>query len=113
MRTQQEVGMLSLTVNYDVQMLNLKEIVAGGMIRQLGSEVPFLKNIDNDSGVATIGFSSPELIRGIKGAGRIASLLFQAAGKGEGTISITSVTANSPSGAAVSLGYNESRIVVR
>jgi hypothetical protein len=94
-------------------MLNLKDIVAGGMIRQLGSEVPFLKNIDNTSGVATIGFSSPELNKGVKGAGRIASLLFQAVGKGEGTISITSVTANSPSGAAVSFGYNESRIVVR
>jgi general secretion pathway protein D len=113
MRTQQEIGMLSLSVNYDGQMLNLKDIVAGGMIRQLGSEVPFLKNIDNTSGVATIGFSSPELNKGVKGAGRIASLLFQAVGKGEGTISITSVTANSPSGAAVSFGYNESRIVVR
>lgn len=113
MRTQQEVAMLSLTVNYDGQMLNLKEIVAGGMIGQLGSEVPFLENIDNTSGVATIGFSSPELDRGVKGAGRIASLLFQAVGKGEGIISITSVTANSPRGTAVSFGYNESRIVVR
>ncbi len=83
------------------------------MIRQLGSEVPFLKNIDNASGVATIGFSSPELNRGVKGAGRIATLLFQAVGKGEGTISISSVTANTPTGAAVAFGFNESRIVIR
>ncbi len=113
MRTQQEIGMLSLNVNYNGQMLNLKEIVAGGMIRQLGSDVPFLKNIDNASGAATIGFSSPELNKGIKGAGRIATLLFQAVGKGEGTISISSVTANSPTGAAVAFGSNETRIVVR
>jgi general secretion pathway protein D len=113
LRTQQEIGMLSLTVNYDTQVLNLKEIVAGGLIRQLGGEVPFLKNIDDASGIATIGFSSPELDRGLKGAGRIASLLFQAAGKGEGTISITSVTANTPRGTAVALSSNECRIVVR
>jgi general secretion pathway protein D len=113
MRTQQEIGMLSLTVNYDAQMFNLKEIVAGGLIRRLGDDVPFLKNIDNTAGIATIGFSSPEIDRGLKGAGRIASLLFQTVRKGEGTISITSVTANKPSGEAVSFGYNECRIVVR
>jgi general secretion pathway protein D len=113
LRTQQEIGMLSLTVNYDTQVLNLKEIVAGGLIRQLGGEVPFLKNIDDASGIATIGFSSPELDRGLKGVGRIASLLFQAAGKGEGTISITSVTANTSRGTAVALSSNECRIVVR
>jgi len=113
MRTQQEIGMLSLSVSYNSQILNLKDIVVGSLIRQLGSDVPFLKNIDNTSGIATIGFSSPELDRGVKGAGRIASLLFQAVEKGEGTISITSVTANRPSGEAVSLSSNECRIVVR
>jgi len=113
MRTEQEIGMLSLTVNYDAQMFNLKEIVAGALIRRLGDDVPFLKNIDNNAGIATIGFSSPEIDRGVKGAGRIASLLFQAVRKGEGTISITSVTANKPSGEAVSFGYNECRIIVR
>jgi len=113
MRTQQEIGMLSLSVSYNSQLLNLKDVVAGGLIRQLGSDVPFLKNIDNTSGIATIGFSSPKLDRGIKGAGRIASLHFQAVEKGEVTISITSLTANRPSGRAVSFGSNECRIVVR
>jgi len=113
LRSEQEIGTLSLNISYDSRLLSLKEVAAGSLIRQLGSEVPFLKNIDNTSGIATIGFSSPEISKGVKGAGRIASLLFQAEEKGEGTIAITSVSANSPRGTAVTLSFNECRILVR
>jgi len=113
MRSQEEIGNLSLSVNFNAQMLELKEITLGGFVRQLGSKVPFLKNIDNSSGVGTIGFSSPDLNKGLKGAGRIATLVFRAKGKGESAISISSVAANTPRGAGVNFNINNCRIVVR
>jgi general secretion pathway protein D len=113
MRSQQEIGNLSFNVSFNSGILNLKEIVQGGLIRQLGAGVPFLKNIDNSSGMANIGFSSPQIGKGIKGAGRIATLVFQASEKGEGSISLSGVTANSPRGTNVIFRSNECRIIVR
>jgi len=113
MRSQQDVGNLSLSVSFNPQMMRLKEIITGGILKKLADKVPFLKNIDNSSGVGTIGFSSPELGKGLKGTGRIAALVFQAVEKGEGIISITGLNANSPSGTTVTFKVNESRIIVR
>lgn len=113
MRSQQEIGNMSFNVSFNSGILKLKEIVQGGLIRQLGAGVPFLKNIDNSSGMANIGFSSPQIGKGIKGAGRIAALVFQASEKGEGSISLSGVTANSPRGTNVIFRSNECRIVVR
>lgn len=113
MRSEQEIGTLSLSLNFNAQMLELKEVVSGALIRQLGDKVPFLSNIDSASGAATIGFSSPDISKGVKGAGRIATFVFKALGKGDGTISLSSVTANSPTGAVVAFRTNECHITVR
>ncbi|MFB0565577.1 MAG: secretin N-terminal domain-containing protein [Candidatus Aminicenantaceae bacterium] len=112
-RSQQEIGNLSLGVSFNVQVVKLKEIIEGSLLRQLGGKVPFLKNIDNSSGLATIGISSPYIARGIKGEGSIATLVFQAVGKGEGAISISSVTAYSSAGGAVAFTTKDCRILVR
>ena len=111
MRSQAEVSNFSLNIGYDSQLLEMKEIVEGSLVKQLGDSVPFLKDIQ--SGAATIGFSSPEIGRGVKGAGRIATLVFKAIGKGESFISLSSVSGNSPDGTAVAFITNQSRIVVR
>ena len=113
MRTEVEVGNLSLTIGFNSQMLEMTDIIPGTVIQQLGAEAPFLKNIDNSSGVATIGFSSPDLIKGVKGAGRVATLVFKAIGAGECSIALSGLNANSPAGGVVSFITNESHIVVK
>lgn len=113
LRSEQEIANMSININFNAQVLRLKDVVQGGIISQLEKALPFLKNIDNSSGVCTIGFSSTDVGKGIKGTGRIANLVFESKNKGESVISVTGVTANSPTGQALSFETRESRVVVR
>ncbi len=113
LRSQEQIGNMSLNLSFNAQVLNLKEVVKGGFIDQLGETPSFLKNIDNASGTCTIGFSSPELSEGIRGTGRVATLVFEAKEKGESAVSIGGVSANAPGGQSLSFETRESRVVVR
>ena len=104
---------MSVTLNFDAQMLSLKEVIQGGFIKRLGENPPFLKNIDNSSGICTIGFSSTEIGKGIRGTGSIATLVFETKGKGEGSVSVASVSANGPDGEALSFEGKQSRVIIR
>ncbi len=113
LRSEEEIANMSVTINFDAQVLGLKDVIQGGLVGRLGESPPFLKNIDNASGICTIGFSSPEVGKGVKGAGQIANLVFESKTRGESTISVSSVVANSPTGEALSFETRESRVVVR
>lgn len=112
-RTQEEVGNLSLNLSFNPQVVKLKDVIEGGLTRQLGEKVPFLKNVDNSGGSCTLGFSSPQLTRGFKGGGSLAILVFEAAAQGETRIAVAGVSANAPTGQPVSFTTRESRVVVR
>lgn len=113
LRSEQEIANMSISISFNAQVLRLKDVIQGGIISQLGKAPPFLKNIDNSSGACTIGFTSPEIGKGLKGTGRLANLVFESKNKGESKISVTSVAANSPTGQALSFETRESRVVVR
>ncbi|MGB8953350.1 MAG: secretin N-terminal domain-containing protein [Candidatus Aminicenantales bacterium] len=112
-RCNQDIGNLSLNLNFDANRLTLKDVVEGGFIRQLREAVPFFKNIDNTAGVCTIGFSSPEPGRGLKGGGNLATLLFEAKSQGESKVSIAALTAISSVGQVIHFQTSESRIIIR
>ena len=110
-RSQQEIGNMSLSLSFSPQVAKLKDVIEGGFIRMPGAKIPFLKSIAEGS--CTIGFSSPQLNRGIRGGGNMAILVFDAIAQGETRIMVTSVSANSPSGQAINFTSRESRVVVR
>ncbi len=110
-RGQQEIANMSVSLSFDPQVAKLKDIIEGGMIRIPGSPVPFLKNIA--SGSCTIGFSSPQLTRGVKGGGNMAILVFDAAAPGETPIMVTGASGNTPTGQPISFATRESRVIVR
>lgn len=112
-RIQEDVSSMSLNISFDPASVKLKEVIRREFLNRLGKDVPFLKNIDNSSGVCTIGFSSTDIGKGIKGTGSIATLVFQAVSKGESTIQVTSVTANKPTGQTLMFETGQSRVVVR
>jgi general secretion pathway protein D len=112
-RIQEDISSMSLNISFDPASVKLKEVVKREFLNRLGKDVPFLKNIDNSSGVCTIGFSSTDIGKGIKGTGSIATLVFQAVSKGESTIQVTSVTANKPTGQTLMFETGQSRVVVR
>ncbi len=106
-----EIGNLSLNVGFDSNVLKLKDVLEGGLTRQLGDKTPFLKSVGASG--ATVSFSSPNLGRGFKGQGILAVLIFTAVGPGETAISIAGAAASGPTGIPVPLETGDSRIVVR
>jgi hypothetical protein len=114
LRIQQEVSNMSLNISFDPSVIRLKEVVRREFLNRLGENVPFLENIDNSSGICTIGFSSPDVGKGLRGTGTIAVLVFEPLKKGESIISVTEVSANSPTGEIVEFTIpRQSRVVVR
>lgn len=113
LRSQAEIQNMSLTINFNPQVLQLKSITRGNVIQQLGEPPSFLENIDNDGGNCVIGFSSPQVSSGYKGMGRVATLQFQPIKSGESLVSVSNYTANSTSGLAINFDTNETRVTVR
>jgi len=108
-----EVSNMSFNLSYNPQVLELKQLIVGGYAQQFGRNPSFLQNIDNSAGMCTIGFSSPELNKGFRGRGRIATLVFSPKAKGESTISFSGISANSPTGQSVNFTSREARIAIR
>ena len=108
-----EVGNMSFNLSFNPQVLELKQVIVGGYAQQFGKNPSFLQNIDNSAGMCTIGFSSPEVAKGFRGRGRVATLVFTSKGKGESSIAFSGISANSPTGQSVSFTSRESRITIR
>jgi general secretion pathway protein D len=110
-----EIGTISVTVNFAPQILTLKDVAEGNLSRQLGGNVPFLKSIDNNAGMCVIGFSSPQIGKGVRGGGTLATLIFEAKAAGECLVSVAGVQAAGGSGQNVVVQTPEgrSRIIVR
>jgi general secretion pathway protein D len=110
----QEIGNMSLTLNFNPQVVSLKDVTEGGLSRQFGGDkMPFLKNVDNASGTCTLGFTSPRSGRGFKGSSTLASLRFESKAAGECLISALSVSAMAAAGGVVNLQLQPARVVVR
>lgn len=113
LRSQEEIYNMSLNLSFDSSVLNLKQVAAGGFVRQEGLDSSFLQNIDNSSGACTIAFSSPDITKGVKGTGGIATLVFEAKAKGESQVMINSVVATDTRGNTVIFQSQNARVVVR
>jgi general secretion pathway protein D len=111
LRTQQEVGNLSLNIGFSSQVAKLKDVIEGGMVRQMGEKAPFLKSIADGS--CTIGFSSPQMGRGFRGGGNLAVLVFEAAGQGSTPVTVSGVSANGPTGQSINFTTRDARVMVR
>jgi hypothetical protein len=112
-RSEDEISNFSLDLQYNSQVVELKQVIPGGFVQQLGGEPSFMENIDNSSGVCTIGFSSSDIAKGFKGTGRIATLVFQTKAQGESEISFSSLSANATTAKALSFDTRPARIRVR
>ena len=113
LRSQEEIYNMSLNLSFDPSVLNLKEVTAGGFVRQQGLDSSFLQNIDNASGACTIAFSSPDITKGVKGTGGIATLVFEAKEQGESQVMVNSIVATDTTGKSVVFESQNARVVVR
>lgn len=108
---EREVANASVNISFNPQLVRLKEIVEGGLIRQLGEKVPFFKT--SSGGGCTIGFTSPDIGRGFKGQGTLAWLVFEPLQAGETEVIVSGVAALGVDGRPVKLDSSGSRFVIR
>ena len=109
--SEKEIGNMSLNLAFNPQNMTLKEIVEGGVTRQMGGQAKFL-GLPAASG-CTLGFSAPQLGRGFKGQGTLAVLVFTAVGTGEASVSIAGLSALGVDSKPVALSTGEAKILIR
>ena len=109
--SEKEIGNMSLNLAFNPQNMTLKEIVEGGVTRQMGGQAKFL-GLPAASG-CTLGFSAPQLGRGFKGQGTLAVLVFTAVGPGEASVSIAGLSALGVDSKPVALSTGEAKILIR
>lgn len=114
LRIQEDVSNMSLSINFDPEVISLKEVVRREFLNRLGEDVPFFQNIDNSAGICTLGFTSPEMDKGLRGTGTLAVLVFEPVSQGESEITVAEVSANGPTGESADFTVSrQSRVVVR
>jgi len=80
-----------IQIQFDPKVLRLNDIVTGDFLAQGGTRVNFTKNIQNDSGTATVTLNRPSGAPGVSGSGVLMTLSFQAVGKGNTTVTLSNV----------------------
>ncbi|MBM3293045.1 MAG: hypothetical protein FJY82_00825 [Candidatus Aminicenantes bacterium] len=108
-----DVGTMSLTLRFHPKILSLKDVAEGAVLKEVGDNVPLSKNIDNEAGSCTVGFTSPYLHKGLNEPGTLAVLRFESKAAGESAISIESISLISPSGTPWPVQATPARVVVR
>ncbi|MCX6567402.1 MAG: cohesin domain-containing protein [Candidatus Aminicenantes bacterium] len=112
-QTDGEIGMISLTLNFNPQLLALKNVVDGGLGRSLGGNAPFLQSFDNSAGTCTIGFNSPTAGKGVRTGGTLAALVFEAKAAGEAVVAVTQCLVMDPDGQSLNFRTGQARIRIR
>ncbi|HQO76556.1 MAG TPA: cohesin domain-containing protein [Candidatus Saccharicenans sp.] len=107
-----DVTSLSLNINYDSGILRLKEIQRGDLVSQFGEKGSFLQDISASSGLAVLGFSSPDPARGVN-SGNLATLVFEVLAAGETRVSISSIQVLGVQGRPVNLTGGDMLVITR
>ena len=92
-------------LQYDPKVLALSDVSAGKFWSGDGQDPqPVTKNVQNESGMATVGISRKPGTPSISGTGSLLTVTFTAIGKGTATVSASSVTLNNSQNQMVGSG---------
>jgi len=82
-----------LKVKFDPKVMRLNDIVPGNLLTSDGKPLlPPLKNIQNDTGEATVTLTRAPSAGGVSGSGTLVTLIFQAVAKGTTAVTLSDVT---------------------
>lgn len=109
----ESLGSFTVNLNFNSQVLELTQVQEGPLVSGSGEKAPFLQNVDNASGICTLGYSTPNAVRGFRGNGRLATLTFMAKTKGEAQLSAAGITANAANGKVISFQSSQAMIIVK
>ena len=90
-----------IQIKFDPKVLRLNDVVPGPLFGSDGQQPQVTRNIQNDTGTAVISIARDTATPGISGSGAIATLTFQAVGKGTTTVEAPGVTIRNSQGQPV------------
>ena len=96
-----DVASAPLTIQFDPKILKLNDAVRGTFWSSDGQEPTFTKNIQNDTGTATIQIARKPGVPGVSGVGTLVSLNFQGVAKGSAIVTVPNLTLSNSKGQAV------------
>lgn len=88
-------------LQFDPRILRITNIVAADLPQRDGVQVQPAKNILNDSGTAEVSFARVPGSPGVSGAGGLFSIVLQAVGRGNTSITVPSLTMAAATGLAI------------
>jgi general secretion pathway protein D len=78
-----DLGAAPMQVKFDPQMLKLNDVAAGDLLAKGGATPLVVKNVQNESGNASIQVSRQPGLTGVNGSGAIVTLTFEAVAPGD------------------------------
>lgn len=87
-----DLGSAPMQIKFDPKILRLNDIVRGNVLSADGQQPIFSKNIMNDTGEATVNLSRLPGTAGANGSGTLITLVFQAVGRGDTTVTVPNLT---------------------
>ncbi len=97
------IASVPFQLHFDPKLLKLVNIVDGSFLKRDGQTVAIVQNVDNEKGTATITLTRPPGTRGMSGQGVLATVSFQATGRGQGALNILRVAARDPASRLVEI----------
>jgi len=110
----QDVATAPMVIRYDPKMLRLNDATAGDFLAAGGQTPVLTKNIQNDTGTATVAIHRPPGQPGVSGAsGVLVNLNFQAVGRGSATVTISHIAVRNSQGQIVAEGNPEMTLKIQ
>jgi general secretion pathway protein D len=100
-------------VTFNPKQLSLVDVRRGGLLASDGQDIIFSRNIQNDSGEASINLSRFPGSGGVSGSGSLLTLEFQPVAAGSSTVSVTGAGVRNARQEAITLGGAQAEVVVR
>jgi general secretion pathway protein D len=108
-----DVGAAPIDVRFDPKMLRLNDVAAGDLIAQ-GGAVPLLtKNIQNESGTASVQVSRQPGLKGATGSGALVTFTFSAVAPGETQVMAPNITVRNSQGQPVGNGVSSLTVSIK
>ena len=109
-----DVAAAPIQLSFDPKMLRLNDVTVGDLMGSDGQQPVFSKNIQNDTGQATIQLNRQPGSPGITApSGVLVTLNFQAIGKGPTTVRIPSVAVRNTQGQPVAGGNAQANVTIQ
>jgi hypothetical protein len=107
-----DLASLPVTINFAPGVVRLTDVVRGPVWMSDNMPPAFTKNIQNDSGTASISFARGFGMKGLNGNGVVLTLVFQAAARGSTQVTVSQATPRNAKGDAIPVKMDPPPIAV-